>query len=129
MHRHYDINTSRSFALSTRVLFISVTPLVKLFIISIHDSCCIISSCTNITGISRYKEFMIRQMLFRKFSEVLPALSSARAIGNLWSICLEVNTLRHERSETSTTRSTRAKSEGRPIPLVDDNSRTQELFL
>ena len=37
--------------------------------------------------------------LFSKFSDVLPAFTCARAIGNLWGICLGVNILRLEWSE------------------------------
>ena len=37
---------------------------------------------------SQYKKNMICLILFSKFSDVLPAFTSARAIGNLWSICL-----------------------------------------
>ena len=32
-------------------------------------------------------------VLFYKFSKLLPAFTCAKAIGNLWSICLEVNIL------------------------------------
>ena len=32
-------------------------------------------------------------MSFSKFSYLLPAFTCARAIGNLWSICLGVNSL------------------------------------
>ena len=37
---------------------------------------------------------MICLISFNKFSEVLPAFASAKAIGNLWSIYLGVKTLR-----------------------------------
>ena len=38
-----------------------------------------------------YKKYMICLISFSKFSDVLLAFTFARAIGNLWSICLEVN--------------------------------------
>ena len=36
---------------------------------------------------------IISLILFDKLSELLPAFSCARAIGNHWSICLDVNIL------------------------------------
>ena len=54
---------------------------------------------------ARYKEYMIRMISFSQSSNVLPAFTCARAIGNLSSICLGVNIL-----------SSIAKSEGRPAP-------------
>ena len=38
-----------------------------------------------------YKEYMIWRISFSNGSKVLPAFTCARAIGNLWSICLGVN--------------------------------------
>ena len=56
---------------------------------------------------ARYKEYIIWWISFSKFSDVLPAFTRTRAIGNLWIICLGVNILScltkssgHERSET-----------------------------
>ena len=43
---------------------------------------------------AQYKEYIIFLNPFSKFSDVLPAFNFARAIGNLWSICLGVNILR-----------------------------------
>ena len=43
---------------------------------------------------SIYKRHMISLISFRYFSDVLPAFTCVRAIGNLWSICLGVNILR-----------------------------------
>ena len=40
-----------------------------------------------------YKEQTICLISFNKFSELLQAFTFARAIGNLWSICLGVNVL------------------------------------
>ena len=40
-----------------------------------------------------YKEKTICLISFNKLSELLPAFTCARAIGNLWSICLGVNVL------------------------------------
>ena len=45
---------------------------------------------------AQFKEYMICLISFSKFSDVLPAFACARAIGNLGSICLGVNTLRLE---------------------------------
>ena len=42
---------------------------------------------------SWYKEYMIWQISFSKFSDVLPAFTCARVISNLWSIYLGVNNL------------------------------------
>ena len=41
-----------------------------------------------------YQEYIICRISFEKFSDVLPAFTCARAIGNLWSICLGVKILR-----------------------------------
>ena len=49
---------------------------------------------------AQYKEHMIWQISFSKFSNVLTAFTCASAIGNLWSTCLGVNILRCELSET-----------------------------
>ena len=38
---------------------------------------------------------MICLISFSKFSDVLPAFICLRAMGNLWSLCLEVNSLRN----------------------------------
>ena len=46
---------------------------------------------------------MISRILFSKFGDVFPAFTCARAICNHWSICLGVDTLRFERSETLAT--------------------------
>ena len=46
------------------------------------------------------KEYMMRLISFSKFSDVLSAFTCTRAIGNLWSICLGVNILILEWSET-----------------------------
>ena len=37
-----------------------------------------------------YSEFTICLISFNRFSELLPAFTCARAIGNLWSSCLGV---------------------------------------
>ena len=42
---------------------------------------------------ARYREYIICLISFNKFSDVLPAFTCACAIGNLSSICLEVNVL------------------------------------
>ena len=47
--------------------------------------------------------YMICLILFSKSSNLLPAFTSARAIGNLWSTCLEANILRLELSEKTCT--------------------------
>ena len=47
-----------------------------------------------VISFAQYKEYIICLISFSKFSDVLPAFTCARAIGNLWSICLEVNILR-----------------------------------
>ena len=56
-----------------------------------------------------YKNYMIFLISFSKFSDVLTAFTSARAINNLWSICLGVNTFRLEWSETLSEK---------PVPLI-----------
>ena len=40
-----------------------------------------------------YKEQTICLISFHKLSELLPAFTCARAIGNLWSICLGIDIL------------------------------------
>ena len=42
---------------------------------------------------SWYKEYMIYLTWFSDFSNVLPTVTCANAIANLWNICLEVNIL------------------------------------
>ena len=44
-----------------------------------------------VTFFARYKEYMICLISFTKFSDVIPAFTCARAIGNLGIICLGVN--------------------------------------
>ena len=46
-----------------------------------------------VTSFALYKECMICLISFNKFSDVMPAFTCARAIGNLWSISLGVNIL------------------------------------
>ena len=46
-----------------------------------------------VTYFSWYKEYMIWQISFSKFSDVLSAFTCATAVGNLWSIWLGVNIL------------------------------------
>ena len=41
----------------------------------------------------RYKEYMIGQISFHEFSDVIPVFTYWSAIGNLWSISLRVNIL------------------------------------
>ena len=48
-----------------------------------------------VISFARYKEYMICLILFSKFSDFLPAFTCARAIGNLWSICLGVSRIFH----------------------------------
>ena len=66
-----------------------------------------------------YKEYMICLFSFCKFLYVLPIFTCAKAIGNLWSICLGVNILCCVNSKTlrSETLATPAKSEERPLPF------------
>ena len=64
---------------------------------------------------ARYKEYMIWWTLFSKFSDVLSAFTCARAIGNLWSICLGGNILNCLWSETL---ATEANVSGQPFPIV-----------
>ena len=59
-----------------------------------------------------YKEYIICLVSFSKFSDMPPAFTCARAVGNLRSICLGVDTLIRARYETI---ATRAKSEGCPL--------------
>ena len=55
---------------------------------------------------ARCREYIICLISLSKLSDVLLALTCARAIGNLWSICLGVKILIHV-----------AKSKGRPLPF------------
>ena len=47
-----------------------------------------------------YKEYITFLISLRNFSHVLPAFTCTSAIGNLWNICLGLNILRLEWSET-----------------------------
>ena len=49
---------------------------------------------------ARCNKYMICLTSFSKFSDVLPAFTCARTIGDLWNICLRVNILRLEWSKT-----------------------------
>ena len=73
----------------------------------------------------QYKEYMIWQISFSKFSDVLTALTCTRAMGKLWSICLRVNIWAAYRdftfrdlSSMQATRARRTKSKGWPFPCV-----------
>ena len=57
-----------------------------------------------------YKEYMIRQILFNNFSDVLPACTRGGATCNLQNICLWVNILCYV-----------AMFQGRPFPFADFN--------
>ena len=46
-----------------------------------------------VISLTRYKEYMIFLISLIKFSEILPAFTCGRAIGNLSIICLGVNIL------------------------------------
>ena len=46
-----------------------------------------------VISFARCKEYMICLISFRKFPEVLPAFTCAKAIGNIQNICLEVSIL------------------------------------
>ena len=46
-----------------------------------------------VISFSQWKEHMISGISFSKFSDVLPALTCAGAIGYLWSISLGINIL------------------------------------
>ena len=50
--------------------------------------------------LTQYKRYIIWRISFSKFSDVLPAFTCARAVGNLWSICLGVNILSCLHSDT-----------------------------
>ena len=63
---------------------------------------------------------MIFLISFSKFTDVLPASTCERAIGNLWNICLRINISRLEWPENLAMRAnwaTHAKFEGGPIPF------------
>ena len=64
-----------------------------------------------------YREYIICLIIFRKFSDILPAFTCARAISNLWSICLGVSILKLEWSETLAIRTMQAKSGGSVVPF------------
>ena len=55
-----------------------------------------------VISFARYKEYIFHLILFSKYSDILHVFTCARAIGNLWSICLGLNILRFEWSETLT---------------------------
>ena len=67
-----------------------------------------------VISFAQYREFIIYIISFGKFSDVLPAVTFAWAIVNLWSFYLGVNILRLEWSETLATRAMQAKFEGIP---------------
>ena len=63
-----------------------------------------------------HKEYMVCLISVRKFSDVLPAFTCARAIGNLRSICFGVNILVCLRLETIRSE-TLAKCKGSTLPF------------
>ena len=67
---------------------------------------------------AQYREYMISQISFSKFSDVFSAFTYARAIDELWTSCLGVNILSCLRTETLDTRATWAKSNGCPFVCV-----------
>ena len=46
-----------------------------------------------VISFARFEEYMIWQILFNNFSDVLPGFTCGRVIGNLFSICLSVTVL------------------------------------
>ena len=70
-----------------------------------------------VISFARYKEYMICLISFSKFSDVLIDFTCARAIGNLWSICLGLNILRFEWSETLL-QAMLADRVGTPLPWI-----------
>ena len=79
---------------------------------------------------------MICMISFNKFWDVLPTFTCSRAIDNLWSICLGVNILRLEWSETlsrvrSETFTTRPKFKNMYLKFLLEmfcSQKHQELF-
>ena len=68
-----------------------------------------------------YKEYITFLISLSNFSHVFPAFTCTSAIGNLWNICLGLNILRLEWSETlsclrSETLAVQARSE-KPVPF------------
>ena len=63
---------------------------------------------------SQYKKCIIWRISFSNFSDVLSALTYARGVGSLWSICFGVNILIRVWLKTV---ATRAKYEGRRLPF------------
>ena len=63
---------------------------------------------------SQYKKCIIWRISFSNFSDVLSALTYARGVGSLWSICFGVNILIRVWLKTL---ATRAKYEGRLLPF------------
>ena len=53
----------------------------------------------SVTSFDWYNEWTICLILFNKLFQLLPAFTYARAIGNLWSICLGVSILSLEWSK------------------------------
>ena len=62
------------------------------------------------------KKFVIWLISFSKFLDVLHTFTCARAISNLWSICIGVNILSWLRSEALAIRPKWVKSKGCPFP-------------
>ena len=53
-----------------------------------------------VISFAQYKEYIFCLVSFSKFSDALPAFTCSSAVGNLWIICLGLNILRFEWSET-----------------------------
>ena len=64
---------------------------------------------------AKYKGYMIYRISFSKFSDILPAFTCARAIGNLCSLYLGISILRQERCSRSKTVAVWSNISRRPV--------------
>ena len=95
---YLSVKLSNSLWGSDFLLFLELINVVFIFVLYLYWIHYILYTFL-VISFARYKEYMICLILFNKFSDVLPAFTCARTIGNLWSICLGVNILRLEWSK------------------------------
>ena len=95
---YLSVKLSNSLWGSDFLLFLELINVVFIFVLYLYWIHYILYTFL-VISFARYKEYMICLILFNKFSDVLPAFTCPRTIGNLWSICLGVNILRLEWSK------------------------------
>ena len=92
-----SLKSSNSLWGADALLFLEFLNIVFVSVLQLYWNHCVViyffSNFIFSIQIIFYLIFCYKNILFSKFSDVLHAFDCARAIGNLWNICLEVNIL------------------------------------